>query len=67
MHWDELEGWYREGGGSGVQDGEHAYAHGGFMLMCGRTIQYCKVKNKQTKKKQHNTKKEFDRTPLFMI
>ena len=22
--------------GGGVQDGEHAYAHGGFMLMCGR-------------------------------
>jgi len=35
VHWDDLEGWYREGGG--VQDGEHAYAHGGFMLMCGRT------------------------------
>jgi len=53
VHWDELEGWYREGGGSGVQDGEHAYAHGGFMLMCDRTIQYCKVKNKkQTKKKK---------------
>ena len=35
--WDDLEGWYREGGGRGVQDGEHMYAHGGFMLMCGRT------------------------------
>ena len=23
--------------GRGVQDGEHVYAHGGFMLMCGRT------------------------------
>ena len=23
----------REGGGRGVQDGEHVYAHGGFMLM----------------------------------
>ena len=31
------EGWYREGGGRGVQDGEHMYARGGFMLMCGRT------------------------------
>ena len=28
---------YGEGGGSGVQDGEHMYACGGFMLMCGRT------------------------------
>jgi len=37
VHWDDLEGWYREGGGRGVQDGEHVYTHGGFMLMCGRT------------------------------
>ena len=35
--WDGPEGWYREGGGSGVQDGEHMYARDGFMLMCGRT------------------------------
>ena len=35
--WDDPEGWDREGGGSGVQDGEHVYARGGFMLMCGRT------------------------------
>ena len=35
--WDDLEGWYREGGGTGVQDGEHVYACGRFMLMCGRT------------------------------
>ena len=27
----------REGDGRGVQDGEHAYACGRFMLMCGRT------------------------------
>ena len=37
VHWDDPEGWYREGGGRGVQDGEHACARGGFMLMCGRT------------------------------
>ena len=23
VHWDDLEGWYGEGGGRGVQDGEH--------------------------------------------
>jgi len=23
--------------GGGVQDGDHMYAYGGFMLMCGRT------------------------------
>ena len=37
VHWDDLEGWYGEGGGRGVQDGEYVYARGGFTLMCGRT------------------------------
>ena len=37
VHWDDPEGWYREGGGSGVQDGEPVYTHGGFMLMYGKT------------------------------
>ena len=37
VHWDDSEGWYGEGGGMGVQNGEHAYARGGFMLMCDRT------------------------------
>ena len=36
-HWDDLEGWYGEGGGSGVQDGEHVYTRGRFMLKCCRT------------------------------
>ena len=25
VHWDDPEGWYAEGGGRGVQDGEHVY------------------------------------------
>ena len=37
VHWDDLEGWYGEDSGRGVQDGEHMYARGGFMLMYGRT------------------------------
>ena len=37
VHWDDPEGWYREGGGSGFQDGEHVYTCGGFMLMYGKT------------------------------
>ena len=44
VHWDDPERWYGEGGGRGVQDWEHIYIHGGFMLMYGKTIQYCKVK-----------------------
>ena len=26
VHWDDPEGWYVEGGGRGVQDGEHVYS-----------------------------------------
>ena len=37
VHWDNPEGGYGEGGGRGVQDGEHVYTCGGFMLMCGKT------------------------------
>ena len=34
---DDPEGWYGEGDGRGVQDGEHVYTCGGFMLMYGKT------------------------------
>ena len=42
MHWDDPEGWYGEGGGRGVQDGEHVYTHGRCManhasVMYGKT------------------------------
>ena len=36
VHWDD-PGWYGEGGGRGVEDGEHVYTRGGFMLMYGKT------------------------------
>ena len=31
--WDDPEGWYVEGGGRGVQNGEQIYTHGGFILI----------------------------------
>ena len=37
VHWDDPEGWYGEGGGRRVQDGEHVCTRGGFMLMYGKT------------------------------
>ena len=37
VHLDDPEGWDREGGGRGVQDWEHVYIRGGFMLMYGKT------------------------------
>ena len=35
--WDDPEGWYGEGGGGKVQDGEHMYTCGGFILIYGKT------------------------------
>ena len=36
LHWDDPEGWYGEGGGRGVQYGEHMYTHGGFKSVYGK-------------------------------
>ena len=33
VHWDDPEGWYGEGGGRRVQDGEHMYTCDGFILI----------------------------------
>ena len=35
VHWDDPEGCFGEEGGRGVQDREHVYTYGGFMLMYG--------------------------------
>ena len=39
VHWDDPEGRYGEGDGVGgaVQNWEHVYTRGGFMLMYGKT------------------------------
>jgi len=37
VHWVDTEGWYGEEGGRGVQDREHMYTHGGFLLMYSKT------------------------------
>ena len=37
VHWDDPEGWYGEGGGRRVQDGEHVYTCGGLILIFGKT------------------------------
>ena len=37
VHWDDPEGWYGEGGGRRVQDGEHMYTCGRFILIFGKT------------------------------
>ena len=51
VHWDDPEGWYGDARwGGAVQDGEHMYTRGGFILMHGKTIQYCKVISLQLKR-----------------
>jgi len=52
LHWDDPEGWYGEGGGRRVQDGEHMYTCGGFISIFGKTnkIRFCIVKKKKRKK-----------------
>ena len=37
VHWDDPEGWYAEGGVRRVQDGEHIYTCGRFILIIGKT------------------------------
>ena len=37
VHWDDPEGRNGEGGGRRVQDGEHGYTCGRFILMLGKT------------------------------
>ena len=37
VHWDDPEGWYGEGGGREVPDGEHVYTRSGFRLMYDKT------------------------------
>ena len=36
VQWDDSEGRDGEGGGTGVQDGEHMYTHGWFISMDGK-------------------------------
>ena len=43
VYWDNPEEWDGEGGGRGIQDGEHMYTHGWFMSMYGK-IHYNIVK-----------------------
>ena len=37
VQWDDSEGWYGEGGGRRIQDGEHMNTCGGFISIYGKT------------------------------
>ena len=49
VHWDDPEGWDGEGGGRGVQDGEHMYTHGDSFQCMAKPLQYHKVISLQLK------------------
>ena len=43
VRWDHTEGWDREGGGRGVQDGDTCTSMGDSCQCMAKPIQYCKV------------------------
>ena len=49
VHGDDPERWYGVGGGRGVEDWEHVYTHGGFILMYGKTNTVLQSKKKKIK------------------
>ena len=57
-YWDDPEGWYGEGGGKGVQDWEHVYSCGRFMLMYGKTNTILESKKKMINNNFKKLKKE---------
>jgi len=60
VHWDDPEGWYGEGGGRGVQDGEHVYTCGGFIsIFWQNQYNIVKFKNKIKFKKKEFLYFEF--------
>ena len=54
MHWDDPEGLDGEGGGRGVQNGEHIYTHGWFMSMYGKNHYNIVISLQLKNKKQKN-------------
>ena len=46
VHWDDPEGWYREGGGRRVQDANMCIPVADSCWYMAKPIQYCKVKKK---------------------
>ena len=59
VDWDNPDGWGGEGGGRGVQDGEHMYTCGRFMLMYGKNhhniVKFILQLNSLVKNKQGST------------
>ena len=59
VYWDDPEGWNGEGGGRRIQDGEHMYTCGGFILIFGKTNKIMWFKNKIKFKKEEEKEKKM--------
>ena len=57
------EGWYGEGGGRGVQDGEHVYTRGRFMLISGCCSRMTRTLANFLSFENQNSGSESPRTP----
>ena len=72
VHWDDPEGWYGEGGGRRVQDGEHMYTCGGLISIFGKT-NIVKFKKKKSSCKffhkvlQKNPNELFGQPSIYVI
>jgi len=54
VHWDDPEGWYREGGGRGFRMGNTCTPVADSCRCMAKPIQYCKVKKKKKKEKKYS-------------
>ena len=50
VHWDDPEGWYREGGGRGFRMGNTCTPVADSCRCMAKPVQYCKVKKKEKRK-----------------
>ena len=66
VHWEDPEGWYGEGGGRRVQDGEHMYTCSRCILIYGKTNKNI-VKLNKKKSSSQTAHRPINLGFIFMI
>ena len=61
VHWDAPEGWDGEGGGRGIQDGEHVHPWLIHVNVCQKPLQYYKIISLQLNKLKKRMGEEANR------
>ena len=61
VHWDDPEGWDGEGGGRGIQDGEHVHPWLIHVNVCQKPLQYYKIISLQLNKLKKRMGEEANR------